>query len=110
MLAEKEKKRQAAIRKKRIQELRKLYIAKIAAKVRENWRTSSRIHPKASCTLVITQNSKGRVLSVKVTKCNRYATRQFKVDAERAVYRTGTLPAPPDRSVFERTIRFIFKP
>jgi len=109
-LLEEEQRRQAAIRQQRLQALKTLYINQIAAKVKENWRTPAKIDPRAQCDLQITQAKDGRILSVQVLNCNAYANEQFKVAAERAVYRTRKLPPPPDKSLFEPTIRFVFKP
>lgn len=103
-------KRRAAQRKKQLQSLRQVYISSITAKVKENWRTPAKISDKAQCELLITQTPQGNVSSVKVENCNRYASQQFKKAAESAVYRAQPLPQPPEKELFERNIRFVFKP
>jgi colicin import membrane protein len=102
---------QRAIQKrKQMLSLRETYISAISAKVRDNWRTPARISPKAQCDLRITQTPKGSVTSVKVLNCNEFATKQFKEAAEKAVYRSEPIPAPPVKELFERVITFEFKP
>jgi len=100
----------AAKKRKQMLSLRETYISAISAKVRDNWRTPARISPKAQCDLKITQTPKGSVTSVKVLNCNEFATKQFKEAAEKAVYRSEPIPAPPVKELFERVITFEFKP
>ncbi|WP_294947179.1 cell envelope integrity protein TolA [Sulfurivirga sp.] len=109
LLAE-ERQRQEAERRQRLAKLRELYISQIAARVKENWRTPARISPDAQCDLEITQKPDGKIVSVKVLNCNKAADKPFRIAAERAVWRTGTLPPPPEKELFEPTIRFVFKP
>lgn len=90
--------------------LRQTYISSISAKVKDNWRTPARISPEAQCDLRITQTPTGSVTSVKIVNCNSHATKQFKEAAEKAVYRSEPLPAPPVKELFERVITFEFKP
>lgn len=97
-------------RKREMQSLRDSYISSISAKVRENWRTPANISPLAQCELIITQTPTGQVSSVKTENCNTHATDQFKQAAESAVLRAQPLPKPPVEELFERTIRFVFKP
>jgi len=111
-------KRQAALETKARQQqkqqqllsLRETYISSIAAKVKDNWRTPARISDQAQCELDITQSPGGNVTSVKVVNCNSFASDQFKQAAEKAVYRSEPLPAPPVAELFERNIKFVFKP
>jgi len=108
---EEEASAQRAVQKrKQMLSLRETYISAISAKVRDNWRTPARISPKAQCDLRITQTPKGSVTSVKVLNCNEFATKQFKEAAEKAVYRSEPIPAPPVKELFERVITFEFKP
>ncbi len=99
-----------AQKRKQLVSLRESYISAISAKVRDNWRTPARISPKAECDLQIIQTPKGNVTSVKILNCNEFATKQFKVAAEKAVYRSEPLPKPPVKELFERKITFEFKP
>ncbi|VAW46476.1 TolA protein [hydrothermal vent metagenome] len=99
-----------AKKRKQMLSLRESYISAISAKVRDNWRTPAKISAKAQCDLKITQTPKGSVTSVKVLNCNEFATKQFKEAAEKAVYRSEPIPAPPEKELFERVITFEFKP
>jgi colicin import membrane protein len=97
-------------RQKELISLGQTYISSIAAKVKSKWRTVVKIDPRAQCSVAIRQNSKYEVLSVKVLECNKFATTQFKKDAEKAVRRASPLPSPPVKELFEADIKFIFKP
>ncbi|WP_019556382.1 cell envelope integrity protein TolA [Thiomicrorhabdus arctica] len=102
---------QRAIQKRQqLLSLRQTYISSISAKVKDNWRTPARISPEAQCDLRITQTPAGSVTSVRIVNCNSYASKQFKDAAEKAVYRSEPLPAPPVKELFERVITFEFKP
>lgn len=100
----------AAQKRQQLLSLRQTYISSISAKVKDNWRTPARISPEAQCDLRITQTPTGSVTSVKIVNCNSHATKQFKEAAEKAVYRSEPLPAPPVKELFERVITFEFKP
>ena len=109
LAAEAEKERRIS-KARDLKDLKMVYISNIASVVRSNWKTSARISDKAACTISITQTSQGEVASVKVHSCNQYATRLFKKDAERAVYRSQPLPKAPVKELFEPYINFKFKP
>ena len=100
----------ATQKRQQLLSLRETYISSISAKVKDNWRTPARISPDAQCDLRITQTPTGSVTSVKILNCNSHATKQFKEAAEKAVYRSEPLPAPPVQELFERVITFEFKP
>jgi len=100
----------AAQKRKQMLSLKETYISSISAKVKDNWRTPARISPEAQCDLQITQTPQGSVTSVKILNCNEFATKQFKQAAEKAVYRSEPIPAPPVKELFERVITFEFKP
>lgn len=110
LAAEEEAQRRETARQKELLSLRETYISSISAKVRENWRTPADIPAQAQCELVITQTPSGQVSSVKTENCNQFATDQFKKAAESAVLRAQPLPKPPVEELFERNIRFVFKP
>ncbi|MDX1352882.1 MAG: cell envelope integrity protein TolA [Thiomicrorhabdus sp.] len=99
-----------AQKRKQMLSLRETYISSISAKVKDNWRTPARISPEAQCDLKITQSPTGNITSVKVLNCNKFASKQFKEAAEKAVYRAEPLPQPPVKELFEREITFEFKP
>lgn len=109
-LAEEEARQREAARQREVRNLRQSYVSSITAKVRENWRTPADISAEAQCELVIVQERDGTVVSVKTDRCNGQASEQFKQAAERAVLRASPLPQAPVPDVYERTIRFVFKP
>ena len=99
-----------AQKRKQMLSLRETYISSITATVKDNWRTPARISPEAQCDLKITQSPTGNITSVRVLNCNKFASKQFKEAAEKAVYRAEPLPEPPVKELFEREITFEFKP
>jgi len=103
------KKRQLA-KQRELKNLRETYVSSIAAKVKDNWRTASNVSEKAQCVLSITQTPAGKISGVSVKKCNKFADKQFIKDAKNAVYRAEPMPAPPVEELFERNIKFVFKP
>lgn len=108
--AEAEAKVRAERKQQEMENLRETYKSAISAKVRENYRTPAEIAPEAQCEIEITQTPTGSVSSVKVENCNAAANEQFKKAAESAVLRAQPLPAPPVEELFERRVRFIFRP
>lgn len=109
-LAEEDAEERRRAKVKEMQDLKSVYVSNISSTVRSNWRTRARISDKAECTLSITQTPEGKVTSVKVHSCNKFASDIFKKDAEKAVYRSQPLPKPPVEELFDRNINFIFKP
>lgn len=102
--------KRAAIKSKEMQNLKETYVSSIAAKVKDNWRTAAKVSPDAQCDIAIVQTLTGDITSVKILNCNALANEQFRKDAEKAVYRSAPLPAPPVKELFERHIQFNFKP
>ena len=90
--------------------LKTAYISNIASQVTKNWKSAAKVSEKAECRISVTQTPTGNVSSVKVHSCNKFATTQFKKDAEKAVYRSEPLPKPPVKELFERNITFVFHP
>lgn len=105
-----EAKKRAIVKAKQMKHLQETYVSSIASKVKNNWRTAGRINPKAQCEVAIVQTTKGQLTSVRILNCNKAASKQFRKDAEKAVYRSQPLPAPPIPELFERHIQFVFKP
>ncbi|MCF6346519.1 MAG: cell envelope integrity protein TolA [Thiomicrorhabdus sp.] len=99
-----------AQKRKQLVSLKESYVSAISAKIRDNWRTPARVSLKAECDLQIIQTPAGNVTSVKILNCNEFANKQFKVAAEKAVYRSEPLPKPPVKELFEREITLNFKP
>lgn len=109
-LAEEEASRRESQKRQQLLSLKETYVSSIAAKVKDNWRTPARISDQAQCELDITQSPGGKVTSVKVLNCNEFAGEPFKDAAVKAVYRSEPLPEPPVPELFERNIKFVFKP
>ncbi len=97
-----------AEQEKELQGVRNSYIDKIAAVVKGNWRRPAVVDKEASCLVEVTQIPGGEIISSRVSKCSGGAGFQHSV--ETAVGKTTHLPAPPDPRVFDRKIRFTFKP
>jgi colicin import membrane protein len=84
------------------------YIAMIQQQVERRWIRPASARPGIECEVNVTQSPSGVVLSVQVGRCNGdQAVRQ---SIEIAVQKASPLPAPPDPRLFERNLRFIFKP
>jgi colicin import membrane protein len=60
------------------------------------------------CVVAVSQSTNGTVLRVQVEQCNGDAA--VKQSIEMAVQKASPLPLPSDMRLFERNLRFIFKP
>lgn len=84
------------------------YAAMIQQHVERQWNRPPSARPGIECEVMVTQSPNGTVLRVQVGQCNGdQAVRQ---SIENAVQRASPLPLPPDSRLFERNLRFIFKP
>ena len=84
------------------------YVAMIEQRVVRNWNRPASARPGLQCEVRVAQTPSGTVLSAQVTQCNGDAA--VKQSIEAAVLRSSPLPPPPDPSLFERNLVFIFKP
>lgn len=84
------------------------YIAAISARVNRNWVKPASARPGIECDVHVTQIPGGEIVNVRVGSCNGDAAVVRSIEA--AVYRASPLPPPPDPSLFERNLRFRFKP
>jgi colicin import membrane protein len=84
------------------------YVAMIEQRVVRNWNRPASARPGLECEVRVTQTPGGTVLTAQVTQCNGDAA--VKQSIEAAVLRSSPLPPPPDPSLFERNLVFIFKP
>ena len=84
------------------------YITLIAQKVERNWQQPASAVPGVECEVSVRQLPGGDVVSAQVTRCNGDAAVQRSV--ENAVFAASPLPMPDDQRLFERNLRFIFKP
>ncbi len=84
------------------------YAAAIQQHVERQWNRPPSARPGLACEVNVTQSPTGTVLRVQVGECNGdQAVRQ---SIENAVQRASPLPLPSDMRLFERNLRFIFKP
>jgi colicin import membrane protein len=107
LLQEKMAAEEQAMLEKELQGQKLNYIELIAAKVRGNWIRPSTAPDDASCVIDVKQIPGGEIVSYQVSHCT--GDQFFKQSVEAAVGKTETLPAPPDKRVFDRNIRFTFK-
>ena len=90
----------------RLASLNQRYMALIQQKVHNNWNPPPTTPDDLKCTVLVTQVAGGTVTNVQVPSCNGDdAVVQSIVTA---VYRSSPLPAPPDPSLFDRNLKFIF--
>ena len=100
-IANEEKSRDA-----RLASLQQRYVALITQKVHNNWSPPPSVPDNLNCTVLVTQVPGGTVTNVQVPACNGDdAVVQSIITA---VYRSSPLPAPPDPSLFDRSLKFIF--
>ena len=101
---EAEEQRLAAISSGKMQQ----YLSAIGARVARNWVRPASAKPGIECIVRVTQIPGGEVVNVRVESCNGDAAVVRSVEA--AVYKASPLPPPPDPTLFDRNLRFAFKP
>ena len=84
------------------------YIAVIRQKVERNWVRPSSADAGLECVVHVTQIPGGEVVGVRLGQCNGDDVVVRSIEA--AVYRSSPLPLPPELELFERNLRFTFKP
>ncbi len=84
------------------------YRSSIKQKVTRNWLPPQNLPDNVNCVVRVGQIPGGEVVSVQVEFCN--GDEILKRSVEAAVWKASPLPDPPDSSVFDRTIEFVFKP
>ena len=84
------------------------YIAVIRQKVERNWVRPVSARAGLECVVHVTQIPGGEVVGVRLGECNGNDVVVRSIEA--AVYRSSPLPLPPDPELFERNLRFTFKP
>ena len=84
------------------------YIGAIRQKVERNWVRPASADASLECIVHVTQIPGGEVVGVRLGECNGDAVVVRSIEA--AVYRSSPLPFPPNRELFERNLRFTFKP
>jgi len=84
------------------------YIDLIAAVVKRNWRRPEKVGNEVSCQVYVNQIPGGEIISYRVTRCT--GSKAFRHSVVTALGKTSHLPPPSDPRVFDRDIRFTFKP
>lgn len=84
------------------------YAEIIRQKVERNWIRPPSARAGLHCTVNVKQIPGGEVVDVQVSACNGDAAVIGSI--EKAVWRSSPLPPPPDPSLFDRSLRFEFKP
>ena len=84
------------------------YVALIRQKVERNWVRPPGAQPGIECEVSVTQIPGGAVVSVRTERCN--ADEPVRRSIEAAVLRASPLPLPAEARLFERNLRFTFKP
>jgi len=84
------------------------YVALIRQKVERNWLRPASARPGLECEVSVTQIPGGEVTGVQIGRCN--ADEAVRRSIEVAVLKASPLPLPDDATLFERNLRFTFKP
>lgn len=84
------------------------YVALIRQKVERNWVRPPSARAGIECVVTVTQIPGGQVTGVSTASCN--ADDAVRRSIEAAVLRASPLPMPDDAALFERNLRFTFKP
>jgi len=104
-----EAKRQAAVTAEQTRRNRLLlqYMRDIQQRVMRNWVPPSGGSAGMSCEVSVVQLSSGTIIDFQVANCRGDAA--FRRSVESAMGRLMALPAAPERSLFEREVKFKFK-
>ncbi len=84
------------------------YIALITQKVERKWVRPATAQAGLECEVAVTQLPNGDVIDARTERCN--GDEAVRRSVERAVRSASPLPLPDNRALFERKLRFIFKP
>jgi colicin import membrane protein len=84
------------------------YLAMIGNRVERNWVQPASAKPGVECVVHVTQIPGGEVVNVRVGDCNGDAAVVRSIEA--AVFSAAPLPLPSGPSLFDRNLRFTFKP
>ena len=84
------------------------YVALIRQKVERNWVRPPGAAAGLECELHVTQIPGGQVTGVRIGNCP--ADEAVRRSIEAAVLRASLLPMPANQALFERNLRFVFKP
>ncbi|MDQ1302247.1 MAG: colicin import rane protein [Pseudomonadota bacterium] len=84
------------------------YVGLIRQKVERNWVRPPGAAAGLECELYVTQIPGGQVTGVRIGNCP--ADDAVRRSIEAAVLRASPLPMPANQALFERNLRFVFKP
>jgi len=84
------------------------YAEIIRQKVERNWTRPASAREGINCVVLVRQITGGDVVEVRVAECNGDAAVVRSIEA--AVLKSSPLPPPPDPSLFDRSLRFDFRP
>jgi colicin import membrane protein len=84
------------------------YVALIRQKVERNWVRPPTARSGLECELYVTQIPGGQVTGVRIGDCP--ADDAVRRSIEAAVLRASPLPMPASQALFERNLRFVFRP
>lgn len=84
------------------------YLGMISQKVNRNWIRPPSAGAGLECEVVVTQIPGGEVVGVRIERCNADAAVRRSIEA--AVLKASPLPLPADAALFDRSLRFNFKP
>jgi len=99
-----EEQRQAAVDSGKLAQ----YLALIRNRVERNWVAPAGAKLGIECVVHVTQIPGGEIVNVRMGRCNADAVVIRSIEA--AVFRASPLPPPTDPSLFDRNLRFTFKP
>ena len=107
--AEAEQDRRIALQRQRqLRQLQGRYLTAIRQKIERNWRKPPGARD-IDCTVLVKQGTDGTVLDVSVESCAG-GSAALRNSVANAVWASSPLPAAPDRAIFERQVRFFFRP
>lgn len=84
------------------------YLGQIANRVERAWNRPGSLRPGLECEVHVTQVPGGAVTNVTVGRCN--GDESVRQSIKDAVYRASPLPQPPDPALFDRDLKFTFRP
>jgi len=84
------------------------YVTLIAQKVERKWVQPASAVAGVECQVSVQQLPNGEVISARVTQCN--GDELVRRSVETAVLAASPLPLPDDRLLFDRNLRFTFRP
>jgi len=85
------------------------YFNAIRQRINRNWRRPPGIAGKVECVVSVVQVEGGEIVDVAVERCEG-GNAALSKSVERAVLSSSPLPLPPRPEMFDRQLRFFFRP